>query len=155
MKKLLYLVVFLLSAVSAQNLSQEAVQSIASDGLILFNLETLTRNSADKLYASNAMEGLSGFLAYQQGGLYHCIYWKGQGASRRVVYHYSALSPEKPKFYTLDKAERMLSDYETMLANIKQIAQDSVRENTDYCVTNRGVSLTLHLMEKETIFMFL
>jgi hypothetical protein len=155
MYRLFFITALILSSLSAQNLNQQAVQGIARDGEALFNLETIARNSADKLYASNAMEGMKGYLAYKKDGLFHCIYWKEEANQRKVVYHYSALNPEKPKFYTLDKLERPLSEYEILLANIKRTAQDTVRSGTDYFLTNRGVSLNLHLLEKgNNIYVF-
>lgn len=154
MKKasLLILLIAFFTILSAQAISKKMVANVANDGENLFKLELLTRHSADKLYESNAMEGLSGFVAFMDGGLFNCIYWKGEGAARTVVYHFTALDPEKPKFIQLDATAHALSEKEQTLANIKVKALAVIRGDKAYFKIDRGITLSLHILENESSY---
>ncbi|MFK7968869.1 MAG: hypothetical protein AB8F95_00810 [Bacteroidia bacterium] len=142
------LLIAISSILSAQSLTKEVVQEIATDGETLYMLEMITRSSSDKIYADNAMESLTGYVAYKKDGLYHCVYWKGEGDNRMVMHDFSNLNPNKPEYMNLDGLPRSLNTQEILLSKIKTAAFKSIRGDTEYFKITRGVTLTLHMLEK-------
>ncbi len=147
-KLLIFLLTSLLSIsfLPAQNMSEALTQGLAKEGEILYNLERLTRASAEYLYANGGMTGLRGYLSYEEEGIYKCVYWNGAYDNLGIVYTFSSGNPEISGNLDIDSHERKLTEKEQLLYDIKMEALLYIKSDPIFKAPE-GTQLSLSFVE--------
>ena len=141
------IILIITSSVFSQSVNENLVKNISVEGEQLYKLELLTWESSSYIYEHADMSILRGFVAYYEGGAYHCIYWNGAYDNLEVIHTFSVLNPEAIEHMQVDNTPRKLSPHEQILYDTKMQAMLEIRGNPEYFTAPPDALLSVQFIE--------